>query len=106
MANPSIANYIKTGTSAASLEGTTGDKYVKIPLDAIGLAEADGVDAGEFLNALLRTVVARYDEQTTKPTHMTPRKSTYVPDSGDTVERTYNVKLDIAYSGESVVDEA
>lgn len=103
--NPLISDYIKTGASAASLEGTTGGKYVKIPLDAIGLPEADGEDAGEFLNALLRTVSAKYDAAEAKPEHMTVAKSTYVPSTGN-AERTYSVKLDITFGDESVVDES
>lgn len=105
MANPSITDYITDGTHPATTGGTAGSMYIQIPCAAIGLAESDISDVGEFLNALLRTVCAKYDAAQTKPTHMTPAKSTYVPSTGP-AERTYSVRLDIQYGSESVVDEA
>ena len=105
MANPSITDYITDGTHPATTGGTAGSMYIQIPCAAIGLPEADGEDAGEFLNALLRTVSAKYDAAETKPEHMTVAKSTYVPSTGN-AERTYSVKLDITFGDESVVDES
>ena len=101
-----IASYLTDGAGhSAAVGGTTGSKYLQIPCAAIGLDEADADDFPEALNAILRTAAARYaalgaDE---RPEHMRLSSSTYV--GGSDAQRSYAATLDIAYSGESVVDE-
>lgn len=103
-----LSAYLTDGTHSATTGGSAGSKYVQIPASAIGLPESDIDDFGEFVNALLRTAAAKYEALTgeTRPEHFSLARSTYHPSSSETAQRTYTVALDIAFSGESVVDEA
>jgi len=107
MANPTISAFIKNadGTSTATTSGSTTSTQIVIPVAAIGLDYNEATDLGEFLNALLRTVCANYDAAATKPSHVTPSKSTYVKPN-DEAERSYSLRLDIQFGSESVIDEA